>query len=74
MMKRIDRQGEVLIWWRKRSGFARQRMGPKLMNCCKTSENGIKDHGKMSKRVQVLEEWQIERQKKKGHLEGVCKD
>ena len=34
LVRRMDRQGEVLIWYRKSSGYARQRMGPKVMNCC----------------------------------------
>ena len=29
LVRRIDRQGEVLIWCRKSSGYARQRKGPK---------------------------------------------
>ena len=32
--------GEVFIWCRKCSVFARQRMGPKLVNCCKTGTDG----------------------------------
>ena len=35
MMRRMDRHGDVLIWCRKCSGYARQRMEAKLMNCCK---------------------------------------
>ena len=33
------RQGEVLIWCRKCSGYAKRRMGPKLMNCCNGEKN-----------------------------------
>ena len=33
LVRRMDRQGEVQIWCRKCSGYARLRMGPKLMNC-----------------------------------------
>ena len=29
LVRRMDRQGEVLIWCRKCSGYARQRMGTK---------------------------------------------
>ena len=53
---RMDRQGGVLIWCRKCSGFARQRMGPKLMNCGKPEQMGTKECGKMLKRIQVLED------------------
>ena len=50
-------------------------MGPKLMNCCKPKQLGTKDHGKMLKRIQILEngrvpakeakKWKIEGQKKR---------
>ena len=50
------RQGEVLIWCRKCSGYARQRMGAKLMNCCKPEQMGTKEYGKMFKRIQTLED------------------
>ena len=74
ILRRMDKQGEVLIWYRKCSGYARQRMGPKLMNCCKREQSGTKEHGKMSKRVLFLEDgripareasiWKIEEYKK----------
>ena len=35
LVRRMDRQGGVLVWCRKYSRYARQRMRPKLMNCCK---------------------------------------
>ena len=44
MVRRVDRQGEVLIWYRKCSGYARQRVGPKLMNCCKPKKFGTKEN------------------------------
>ena len=74
LVRRMDRQGEVLIWCRKCSGYARQRMGPKLKNCCKPEQVGTKEYGKMLKRIQVLEDgrvrakearnWKIEGQKR----------
>ena len=54
--RRVDRQGETLIWCRKCSGYARQRMGPKLLNCCRPEQVGTKEHGKMLKRIQILED------------------
>ena len=54
MVRRMDRQGEVLIWCRKCSGYARQRMGPKLMNCCKPDQMGTQGYGNMLKRIQTL--------------------
>ena len=34
-------------------------MGPKLMNCCKPEDVGTKEHGKMLKRIQVLEDGRV---------------
>ena len=31
-------------------------MGPKLLNCCKPEKVDTKEHGKMLKRIQVLED------------------
>ena len=33
-------EGEVFLWCRKCSGYARQRMGPKLVNCCRREQMG----------------------------------
>ena len=73
LVRRMDREGEVLIWCRKCSGYARQRIGPKLRNCCKLEQVGIKEYGKMINRIQILEDgrvpakeavnWKIEGQK-----------
>ena len=59
----------------KCSGSARQRLGPKFMNCCKPGKVGTKEHGKMWKRIQVFEDgrapakeatnWKIGEQKRK---------
>ena len=59
LVRRMDRQGEVLIWCSKCSGYARQRMGPKLMNCCGPEEMDTKEFGKMLKRIQALEEGRV---------------
>ena len=59
LVRRMDRQGEVLIWCRKCSGSARQRMGLQLMNCCKLVQVGTKEHGKMWKRIQILEDGRV---------------
>ena len=74
-VRRIDRQGEVLIWCRKCSGYARQGMGQKLINCCKPEQTDKKEHGKMLKKFQTLGDgrvpakeakyWRIEGQKKR---------
>ena len=34
-------------------------MGPKFMNCCKPEQVGTKEHGKMLKRIQVLEDGRV---------------
>ena len=56
LVRRLDRQGEVLIWCRKCSGCARQRMGPKSTNCCTPEKVSTEEHGKMLKRIQSKEE------------------
>ena len=75
LVRRMDRQGEVLKRCKKCSVYARQRMGPKLMNCCMPELVGTKDFGKMVKRIQTLEEgivpakeaknWRIEGEKRR---------
>ena len=42
LVRRMDRQGDVLIWCRRCSGYARQRMRPKLMNCCRLEQMDTK--------------------------------
>ena len=50
----VDRQGEVLIWCRKCSGYVRRRMGAKLLNCCRPEQVGTKEYGKMLNRIQII--------------------
>ena len=63
LVRRMDRQREVLIRCRKCSGYARQRMGPKLVNCCKLEQMGIEEFGKMMKifKLSRKEEFQPKR-------------
>ena len=56
MWEDTTRQGEVLVWCRKCSVYARQKMGPKLMNRCKSEQVGTGEHGNMLKRIQFLED------------------
>ena len=42
MVRVMDRQGDVLIWCRKCSGCARQRMGPKIDELLQVGEGGHK--------------------------------
>ena len=75
LVRRMDRQREVLISCRKSSGLGRHRMGPNLMNCCKLEPMGTKEYGKMLKRIQILEHggvlvkearsWRIEGKKRR---------
>ena len=66
-----DRQGEVLIWCRKCSGHAKQRMGPELMNCCRPEQMGTKEFGKIVNRIQILEEGRVpEKEAKNWRIEG----
>ena len=83
MVRRVDRQGEVLIWCRKRFGYARQRMGPKLMDCCKPKKRGTKSNGKTLKTnpdprraerpCQECERLENRRAKKKGYQKEISK-
>ena len=59
LVRRMDRQGEVLIWRRKCSGYARQRVGPKPMNCCKPEQVGTKEYGKMLKQIPILKDGRV---------------
>ena len=34
-------------------------MGPKLMNCCRPEQVSTKEHGKMLKRIQILEDGRV---------------
>ena len=40
LIRRMDRQSDVLIRCRRCSGYARQRMGPKLVNVLQTGTDG----------------------------------
>ena len=81
LLRRIDRQGEVLTWCRKCSGYARQRMGHKMMNSCKPEPMGAQVYGRMLKRIQVLEDgrvpakearnWRIEGQKQESQEKSI---
>ena len=59
IVRRRGRQGEVVIWCRKCSGYARQRKEPKLMSCCKPQEMGTKEYRRMLTRIQILEEGRV---------------
>ena len=59
LVRRMEEWCEVLKWCRKCSRYARQRMGPKLVNCCKPDQMGTKEFGKMMKRIQTLEEGSV---------------
>ena len=59
LVRRMDRQGEVLTWCRRCSGYARQRMGPKLMNCCRPEPMGTQEYDRMLKRIQVLKDGRV---------------
>ena len=71
LVRRVNKQGEVLIWCRKCSGFTRPRIGPKLMNCCMPEQVGTKEHGNMLKRIQILEDGRVPaKEAKKRRIEG----
>ena len=66
MMRRVDRNGEAFIWCRRCSGHARQRLGPKLMNQCKTEKMATRKCGHMLKRISPLEEERVPAKNSRG--------
>ena len=56
VVRRVDRQGQVLIWCGKYSGYARQRMWPKLMQCCRLGRQEQRNTARCEKRIQILED------------------
>ena len=56
MVRRVDRNGEALVWCRKCSGHARHRLGPKLDDLLLAGEDGQKEYGKMIIRILILED------------------
>ena len=38
-------------------------MGPEVMNACEPEQAGTEEHGKMLKRIQILEDGRLKRQK-----------
>ena len=42
-----------------RAWRAAERMGPKMMNCCKSEQVGTKEYGTMLKRIQVLKDGMV---------------
>ena len=64
LVRRVDRQFEVLIWCRKCSAHARQRMGQTLMNCCKMLEGiRILEDGRVP--AKEAQNWKIEGKKRR---------
>ena len=49
LVRRMDRQGEVLTWCRKCSGYARPNMGTKLINCSRPEQMGTKEFGNIAR-------------------------
>ena len=45
---------------RKCSAYARQRVGPKLMHCCRLEPMGTQEYGRMLKRIQVVEDGRVQ--------------
>ena len=60
MVRRMDRQGDVVFWCRKCSGHAGQRMGPKIDGTFASWRKWAqKEYGKMLKRIQILDAGRI---------------
>ena len=66
MVRRADPSGEALIWCRKCSGCARQRLGPKLLNRCEPGKFDTKEYGKLFERILILEEVRVSAKNARG--------
>ena len=68
LVRRMDRQGEVLIWCRTCSGYAKQRMRPKLKNghqrIWENDEKNPDCRRRKSVPVKEAKIWKIEGEKK----------
>ena len=74
MVRRVDLDGETLVWSRTCSGYAPSRLGPKLMNRCRPESQGAKEHGNMLKIILKLEEGGVPDRSAKGwKVEGRVK-
>ena len=73
MVRRVDPHGEVLV---SCSGCARCRLGPELMNRCRSEKIDTKQNGKMFKPIFIQEEeervrdrnarrWKVEGEKRR---------
>ena len=67
LVRRMDRQGEFLRWRRKCSGYARQRMGPKLVNCCRPEQMGTNEFGKNAEMYSTLQQVAQQARNEIGH-------
>ena len=52
MVRRVDPNGEVLVWCRRRSGCTRCCLGPKLMNRCRPEKQDRKGARQKRERVE----------------------
>ena len=59
LVRRVDRQGQVIIWCKKLFGLYKAEDGPKLMICCMSEQVGTKEHGKTLKRIKTLEDGRV---------------
>ena len=68
-MRRVYPNDEAWVWCRKCSGYARCRLGPKLMNRCRPESKDTKEYGKCCLIILQKEECQTEA-RKDGHVKG----
>ena len=53
LARKVDRQGRTMIWCRRCSGYAGQRVGPTLLDCCRPEQVGTKKYGKIFERIPI---------------------
>ena len=64
MVRRVDPNGETLVWCRKCSGCARCRLEAKLMNRCRSEKKATKEYGNVFSKKPEARRWKGTRQKR----------
>ena len=59
MVRRVDPNGEALVWCRRCSGYARRRLGLELMNRCRPEKKDTQEYVNMLKIIVELEDGQV---------------
>lgn len=66
MVRRVDPLDDALVWCSNCSGYARWRLGPKLMNRCNPQKIDTKVDGKVFTNIFQVEEGEVPDRNAKG--------